>query len=95
PTFDAAALDATHVRTVADALKVAVGGATIALADGTHSTDPFTVSKPLTFVGRCAERARLVAAQPAATSGIAIGADTTLRGMTIEGFTATLSISGA
>lgn len=95
PTLDPAAVDATHVRSVADALKLAESGATVALADGTHRADPFTISKPLAFVGRCAERARLVAAQPAAASGIAINADTTLRGMTIEGFTAALSISGA
>jgi hypothetical protein len=95
PALDFAAVDATHVRTVADALALAPPGATIALADGTHSSAPFSIAKPLTLVGRCAERVHLVAALPAATSGIAIAASATLRGLTIEGFTVAVRISGA
>jgi hypothetical protein len=95
PALDPAAVDATHVRTVADALAIAPSGAVVALADGMHSAAPFTVSKPLTLVGRCADRAHLVAAQPPASAGIGIAADVTLRGLTIDGFTAALLVSGA
>jgi hypothetical protein len=95
PALDPAAVDATHVRTIADALAIAASGATIALADGTHTSAPFTVSKPLTIAGRCAERAHVVAADPAAPTGIAIGANATLRGITIDGFTQAIGVSGA
>ncbi|MDB4998573.1 MAG: hypothetical protein JWM74_6005 [Myxococcaceae bacterium] len=94
PALDPAAVDATHVRTVADALAIAPSGATIALADGMHTTPSFTVSKPLTLVGRCAERAHLVSAQPAGATGISIDADVTLRGLTVDGYTSALLVSG-
>lgn len=95
PSLDLAAVDATHVRTIADALAIAGSGSTIALADGSHSVDPFTVSKTLSLVGRCAQRAQLVAAQPAASTGITIAASATLARLTMLGFTAAVGVSGA
>jgi hypothetical protein len=95
PALDPAAVDATHVRTVADALAIAPSGAVIALADGTHTAPSFTVSKPLTILGRCAERAHLVSPQPAAMTGISITADATLHGLTVDGYTSALLVSGA
>jgi hypothetical protein len=95
PALDPAAVDATHVRTVADALAIAPSSAVIALADGTHTTPSFTMSKPLTLVGRCAERAHLVSPQPAAMTGISITADATLRGLTVDGYTSAILVSGA
>lgn len=95
PALDPTAVDATHVRTVADALAIAPSGAVIALADGMHTTPSFTISKPLTLVGRCAERAHLVSPKPAATTGISITADATLRGLTVDGYTSALLANGA
>ena len=95
PTLAPAAVDATHVLTVADALAIAPSGATIALADGMHTAAPLTVSKPLTLVGRCPASAHLVAAQPPAATGISITANATLRGFTVDGFTQALLVSGA
>jgi hypothetical protein len=95
PTLAPGAVDATHVLTVADALAVATSGATIALADGAHTAAPFTVGRPLTLVGRCPASAHLVAAQPPAATGISITANATLRGLTLDGFTQALLVSGA
>jgi hypothetical protein len=95
PTLAPAAIDATHVLTIADALAVATTGATIALADGTHTAAPFTVGKSLTIVGRCPASTHLVAAQPPAATGVSITANATLRGLTLEGFTQALLVSGS
>lgn len=95
PALDPGAVDATHVRTVADALSLAAGGATIALVDGAHSADTFAVTKALTIVGRCAAKTKLVAPSPAPSSGISIRANATIRGLTIEGYTEALAVSGA
>lgn len=95
PTLAPAAVDATHVLTVADALAIAPSGATIALADGMHTAAPFTIGKPLTLVGRCPASAHLVAAQPPAATGISVTANATLRGFTVDGFTQAVLVSGA
>ena len=93
PTLVDAALDATHVRTVADAVAIAAEGATIALADGSHVVDALTITKPLTIAGRCAERARVLPAQPAASYGVLIRAKVAMRGLTFEGHTEALSVT--
>lgn len=95
PTLAPGAVDATHVLTVADALAVATSGATIALADGTHTSAPLSLDKPLTLVGRCPASARLVAAQPAGATGVSITANATVRGITLEGFTQALLVTGS
>lgn len=95
PALDVGAVDATHVRSVADAIAIAPSGATIALASGTHVADAFAVSKPLTIAGRCAEKTKLVPPSPAPSSGISVRANATIRGLTIEGYTEAIGISGA
>ncbi len=78
---------------LADALAAAPKGATIALADGTHTIDALTVDKDVTIVGRCAEKTKLVPSA-SATSGFTLRAMTTLRGLTLSSFPTPLSIKG-
>lgn len=94
PALPDAALDTTHVRTLGDALAVAPAGATLALADGTHVTEPVTVTKAVTIVGRCAARARLAPAS-AGGAGLTLAAKVTMRGLTLDGYTAALTTTGA
>lgn len=82
PALPDAALDATHHRTLAEALRAAPRGGTIALADGTHAGAEHVVDWPVTVVGRCPARTRLVA--PAgARVGFYVLAPLTLRGLTM------------
>ncbi|MBX3191620.1 MAG: hypothetical protein KF819_31800 [Labilithrix sp.] len=94
PALADGAVDATHVKTLADAASAATDGATIALADGTHAAAPVSLSKAVTIIGRCAERARLVAAPGSAPEALRVYAKVTLRGLTLEGQTEPISILG-
>lgn len=94
PTLADGAIDATHVRTLADAVGAASDGATIALADGTHDLATLTLLKRLTIVGRCAERTKLVPA-PGASTGLRLLAETTIRGLTFSGVDTPIEPNGA
>lgn len=93
PTLAPEALDATHVRTLAEAVMRASAGATIALAAGAHIVDELAVTKPLTIVGRCAAETKLVPAHPPTPSwGLVFVAAATLRGVTLEGYARAISV---
>lgn len=87
-------VDATHVRTLADALAVASAGSTIALADGAHVTAPTTITKSVTLAGRCAAMTRLA---PATSSGpgLELRSKVTVRGLTLDGYVEPLATSTA
>lgn len=93
PSLDPASVDATHVRTLEDAVAVAPPGSTIALADGEHAAAPVTFTQPLALVGRCAAKARLVPAA-AGGAGLTLQAKATLRGLTLAGQATALSVTG-
>lgn len=84
PALADGAVDATHVRTLADAVAAAGDGAVVALADGTHEAATLTLSKKITLAGRCPAKAKLVPA-PGATTGLRIFTEVTVRGVTFEG----------
>lgn len=83
--FSPSELDATHVRTIGEALGVAAAGATIAIDSGTYE-ESLAPNKPVTLAGRCAATVRLVAPAGATSPGLAArGVAVTARGLTIEG----------
>lgn len=93
PALPDGALDATHVRRIADAAVPANDGKTLALADGAHEVDDTLLAQRLTIVGRCAARARIIApvANPAA-KGLRLSAAVTLRGVTVADLDGAISV---
>lgn len=84
--YGPADVDATHFKTVTEALIAASKGATIAIAAGTY-VEGLTVEKPVTLVGRCA--AQVTMQSPGGNvSGMITGQapKVALRGMTFRGF---------
>lgn len=78
-------LDATHVRTIGEALAVAAPGATVAIESGAYE-ESLAPTKAVTLAGRCASSVRLVAPAGATSPGLAArGVAVTARGLTIEG----------
>ena len=86
-----AQVDSTHVRSLAEALAAAAPGATIALADGTHTAPGATLDRDVSIIGRCAEKAHLAPAADVKT-GFAVRARVAIRGLTLDGYEAALSV---
>lgn len=93
PTLADGAVDATHVKTLTDALTAATDGATIALVDGEHVTPFALVSRELTIVGRCAEKTKLL--PDAGTGGMRISSKVKMRGVTVSGMETAFEITTA
>ncbi|MHB8875496.1 MAG: right-handed parallel beta-helix repeat-containing protein [Myxococcaceae bacterium] len=84
PTF--AQVDATHFRTVRDALVAAASGATIAVESGTY-TENLSFTRPVTLVGRCPERVHLTPGDPLQAGLVADGVrDVRVSGFEVSGF---------
>ena len=93
-TYDAGTLDATHFKTITDAVKAAKAGATIAVAAGTY-VEGVTLSKAVTLVGRCP--AQVTMKSPAGeVRGIvtSLGATVAVRGITFDGFAGGIMVYG-
>lgn len=93
PTLADGAVDATHVKTLPDAMAAATDGATIALVDGEHVTPFALVSKDLSIVGRCAEKTKLV--PDAGTGGMRISSRVKVSGVTVSGMETAFEITTA
>lgn len=93
PTLADGAVDATHVKTLSDAMTAATDGATIALVDGEHVTPFALVSKELTIVGRCAAKTKLV--PDAGTGGMRISSRVKVSGVTVSGMETAFEITTA
>jgi hypothetical protein len=81
-----AQLDATHFRTIADAIAVAPAGAVIAVDAGTYA-EKIAPKAPVTVVGRCAAKT-IFATTEAIGPGLRVEGvkDVVLRGVTLKGF---------
>ena len=88
-----ATVDATHVKTIGEALVAATDGTTIAVAKGTYPEN-LTIRKNVTIVGRCAGEVIVEGATDRPTAAIDTGAVVTLRGMTIRGGRRGVTIAG-
>jgi len=84
PALADGAVDATHKKTLADAVSTAAAGATIALVDGSHDAAQLTIEKEITIVGRCPGKAALVPAE-GATYGLRFTQAAKLSGFTMNG----------
>lgn len=86
-------VDATHVKTIGEALVAATDGATIAIAKGTYPEN-LTIRKNVTIVGRCAGEVIVEGATDRPTAAIDAGAVVTLRGLAIRGGRRGVTIAG-
>ena len=94
-TYDAGTIDATHFKTITDAVKAATSGATVAVAAGTYVEGGVVLGKPIKLVGRCA--AQVTMKSPGGgVSGLvtALGATVTVHGITLDGFTGGILVYG-
>ena len=84
PTF--AAVDATHFRTLGDALAAAASGATIAVESGTYAEN-LSFTRPVTLAGRCPDLVRLTPGDPLQAGLVADGVrDVKVSGFQVSGF---------
>ncbi|MEI9885749.1 MAG: hypothetical protein WDN08_04470 [Rhizomicrobium sp.] len=90
--YGAADLDATHFKTIKEALIAAPKGATVAINAGTY-VEGLTIEKPVTVVGRCAAQVH-VTSPGGDVSGVLTGQAPTIavRGITFTGFSGGLLI---
>lgn len=93
--FTGGQLDATHVKTIAEALAAAAAGAVIAVDAGTY-TETIAATKPVRIVGRCPAEVTLAGWAGSATAGIAATSAiaVTVEGMTITGHRGAAIASG-
>ncbi len=93
-SYSGGQIDATHFATIQAAVAAAPAGAVIAIAEGTYA-GTVTLSKPVTLVGRCAERVTL-SGVGAAAPGLEVADDvaTTVRGLTVTDFEVGVSAAG-
>lgn len=82
--------DATHKRTLSEALAATRAGGTIAIESGTHTVAADLALADVTVVGRCAKDVVLQPAKLGAI-GFRLNKRVTLRGVTITGFEAPLT----
>ncbi len=84
-TLPPSAVNATHFTRITDALAAARAGATIAVEAGNYA-ESLNLSKPVTLVGRCAERVSLEN-PTGANPGLSVGGgrSANVRGFTIRG----------
>ncbi len=94
-TYGVGTIDATHFKTITDAVKAATSGATVAIAAGTYVEGGVLLDKPITLVGRCA--AQVTMRSPGGeVSGVAtaLGATVAVRGITFDGFAGGILVYG-
>ena len=92
--YTQAQLDATHFRTLGDALAAASSGATIAVDSGTYS-EAIAPTSPVTVIGRCA--ANVVFQPPTAMAGgILLNGASPVRfaNLTLQGFLGGVAVFG-
>ena len=83
--FTAGQLDANHFQTLGAAVAAAQAGAVIAVADGTYP-ELVDLTRPVSLVGRCAEKVRVDGAQRPRETVKCLGAKgAALKGLTVSG----------
>jgi hypothetical protein len=87
-----AQVDATHYKSLRAAVDAAPAKATIAVSAGTYA-EALDVKRPVTLVGRCAEKVILEA--PAGAAAVTASAELAASGMTIRGGTKGLDVGPA
>lgn len=93
--YDVGTLDATHFKTIGDAVKAAKPGATVAVAAGTY-VEGVLLGQAIDLVGRCA--AQVTMKSPGGeVSGVVTsrGAVVTVRGITFDGFAGGILVYGS
>lgn len=85
--YTAGQIDATHKKTIQEAIDAAPGGSTIAIAAGTYAA-PITATRAITLVGKCARDVILSGASSPGVAGLTVATSRTVRisGVTITGF---------
>jgi len=86
-------LDATHFRTIPEAVTASRSGATIAIAAGEYRGSVGVLDKSLTLVGRCAARVTL-RYDGGAQGGIYTNDALRVRGVTVTGFPGGVLVEG-
>lgn len=83
--FTAGQLDATHFRTIGEAVAAAPSGATIAIEGGVYP-ESVSVARPVTLVGRCPER--VILRGDGQNPGVRVRAisGVTVRGVSLAGY---------
>jgi Right handed beta helix region len=95
--FADAQLDATHFRTIGEAVAIATAGATVAVEAGAYAEKIALKKRAVTIAGRCAEKVIVTQAAGATGSAIdvAVGDDVLLKNLTFRGHNrSTFSIEG-
>jgi hypothetical protein len=85
------AVDATHFRSIVDAALASRSGDVVAIDDGTYH-ESAQLDRPVTLVGRCAEKV-IIDGQGLPDPGLIVDAPVTVRGLSVRRFVVGIQLS--
>ena len=91
-----AQLDATHFRTIADAVNAAPAGATVAVDAGTYVDKVVLKKRAVSIIGRCTDQVLMQQAAGVIGSAVEVGSgdDLVLRNVSFRGYNAAIGVVG-